>query len=521
MRVNLPVTGRERAVPEDEELISATDLRGRITHVNQAFVEVSGFTEEELIGKAHNIVRHPDMPPEAFADLWRALENGRSWMGIVKNRCKDGDHYWVDAFVSPIVEDGRVVGYESVRIRARPERRQRAEALYRQLREGRFRPPRVLGLAERLALGFAALLGLPAAGYLFSPLGFWAALVLTAPLAWFLCRRLLAPLTAVVDWSRRFSDDPLACLVYAGRADEAGQLKTALLSMEARLRTMRGRFREVAGKTRMTAERNRDASANTSRMLEHQLAATESLAQAIEELNRTTRRIADSAAHAAKLAEAAAGATEEGVGISGETAEGIARLADEVEKAADLIRDVGKESDAIGMVIGVIRDIADQTNLLALNAAIEAARAGEQGRGFAVVAEEVRKLASSTQESTHQIQRLVENLQRGTRAAVAAMGTSCESARRSVARAESAGDRLHEVIRCIGDIKEVNLAVAEAVERQSQVTERIRDRVGRIRDTAGEVARDAEATAAAGRNLLDLATDLRVMAHRFSFQDGS
>ncbi len=518
MRVNLPVTGRERPVPEDEELISATDPKGRITHVNRSFVEVSGFAEAELIGKAHNVVRHPDMPPEVFAGLWRKLEAGQSWMGIVKNRCKDGDHYWVDAFVSPVVEAGRIVGYESVRVAAKPEWRRRAETLYRDIREGRFRRPRTLPLADRLTFGFAALLALPAAGHAFSPWGFWGALVLALTAAWILCRRLLAPLAEVVAWSRRFSDDPLACLVYAGRADEAGQLRTALLSMEARLRTMRGRFRDMAGRTRITAQRNRDASAHTSRLLERQLEATEALAQSIEELNRTVHRIAGNAAHAAQLAEEAVDATKEGVGISSETAKGIAALAAEVETAAGVIRDVEKESDAIGMVIGVIRDIADQTNLLALNAAIEAARAGEQGRGFAVVADEVRKLASSTQESTHRIQHLVENLQRGTRAAVSAMQASCESARRSVERAKSAGDHLQRVIRCIEDIKVVSLDVADAVGRQSQVTEQVRDRVGRIRDAAGEVARDAEATAVASQNLFGLASELGAMAHRTASQ---
>ncbi|EMP54449.1 methyl-accepting chemotaxis sensory transducer with Pas/Pac sensor [Marinobacter santoriniensis NKSG1] len=115
MKKNLPVTQTERTFPEHQKLISSTDLKGRIRHCNDAFVDVSGFSREELIGKAHNIVRHPDMPPEAYENMWGHLKAGKPWMGMVKNRCKNGDFYWVSAYVTPVTENGKVVGYESVR----------------------------------------------------------------------------------------------------------------------------------------------------------------------------------------------------------------------------------------------------------------------------------------------------------------------------------------------------------------------------------------------------------------------
>ena len=137
MRDNQPVTGHEFELKDDHFLISRTDLKGRITYANPAFVEVSGFSHEELIGSPHNLVRHPDMPPEAFANLWETLEKGESWRGLVKNRRKNGDHYWVDASATPIIEDGTLVGYASLRIKAPRDAIDRAEAAYARMREGK------------------------------------------------------------------------------------------------------------------------------------------------------------------------------------------------------------------------------------------------------------------------------------------------------------------------------------------------------------------------------------------------
>ncbi|MBB3329724.1 methyl-accepting chemotaxis protein/aerotaxis receptor [Halomonas campaniensis] len=139
MRDNQPVTGHEYELKDDHFLISRTDLKGRITYANPAFVEVSGYAHEELIGSPHNLVRHPDMPPEAFANLWETLAEGQSWRGLVKNRRKNGDHYWVDASVTPIIEDGTLVGYASVRVKATREAIDQAEAAYARIREGKGR----------------------------------------------------------------------------------------------------------------------------------------------------------------------------------------------------------------------------------------------------------------------------------------------------------------------------------------------------------------------------------------------
>lgn len=175
MRTNLPITNQEFVLRDGMTIVSRTDLKGRITFVNDDFIEASGFAESELIGEPHNILRHPDMPEAAFADMWATLKAGRPWTGMVKNRCKNGDYYWVIANATPIREGNSVVGYMSVRTRASREQVQAAEHLYQLFRDGKAKGwaihegkgvklgllNSVVRLSERLSLGGKfALLGL-------------------------------------------------------------------------------------------------------------------------------------------------------------------------------------------------------------------------------------------------------------------------------------------------------------------------------------------------------------------------
>jgi PAS domain S-box-containing protein len=136
MRINLPATHAEHPVPEGVVLVSKTDLKGVITYCNRAFLDISGYGERELLGASHNLVRHPDVPPEIFADLWKTIRAGNPWNGVVKNRCKSGDYYWVEANVTPLLEQGRTVGYVSLRYRASAGQIAAAESAYQAVRAG-------------------------------------------------------------------------------------------------------------------------------------------------------------------------------------------------------------------------------------------------------------------------------------------------------------------------------------------------------------------------------------------------
>jgi methyl-accepting chemotaxis protein len=259
-----PVSGRELPLRDDESIVSTTDTRGIITYVNGYFVEVSGYAESELIGQPHNLIRHPDMPAAAFADMWAHLKQGRPWVGMVKNRCKNGDHYWVEANVTPIREGGgSVIGYMSVR--RKPDRGQvdAAERDYAALREGRLRGIEIRDarvqrrpLGERLnplwRLGLRARLQLLA---LFAPALALAALLLPpatpVPLAlpallgggalwaiyaaWWLGRDVVGRLAGADAALRAMAGDDFRGRIAIHRDDEIGRVLQGIKSMQIRL----------------------------------------------------------------------------------------------------------------------------------------------------------------------------------------------------------------------------------------------------------------------------------------------
>ena len=156
MKNNQPITDVEQTFSEEDILKSTTDLRGFITSASPAFVKISGFTEQELLGQPHNMVRHPDMPEEAFDWMWRTIKSGCTWRGLVKNRCKNGDFYWVEANVSPIYTDGQVVGYGSIRYKPNRSEVTHVAALYADIKAGRVKSPfkegKISGLLSKITL---------------------------------------------------------------------------------------------------------------------------------------------------------------------------------------------------------------------------------------------------------------------------------------------------------------------------------------------------------------------------------
>ena len=184
MKINLPVTQNEVSLTDSIRLISTTNLKGIITYANQELIDISGFSEEELLNKNHNLVRHPDMPAAAFKDLWDTLKQGKAWMGIIKNRCKNGDFYWVDAYVTPIYEAGQITGYQSVRTKPEQAHVERAEKLYADISAGK------TSIAGRFATSLfsqifltIALITVLLSGAAFSMVGFQSSLVIATIIA--------------------------------------------------------------------------------------------------------------------------------------------------------------------------------------------------------------------------------------------------------------------------------------------------------------------------------------------------
>ncbi|THC39366.1 PAS domain-containing methyl-accepting chemotaxis protein [Massilia sp. Mn16-1_5] len=483
MRTNLPVTGIEYRMEPGQSIVSKTDTKGRITYVNPSFIDVSGFAEDELLGKAHNIVRHPDMPPEAFADLWQTLQAGQPWTGMVKNRRKNGDFYWVVANVVPVKEAGRVVGYMSVRTAPTREQVAAASELYRKFRAGEqgalaIRGGRAVGtsLAARLqglrrwplgrrlgvAMGGQALLlaalGLAADGALWRGLAAFGVLGTLA--AWAALRHaIVAPLREALDAVHALAGGDLSHLPDSGHSGEFGQLLRALrqlnINLQAIVGDVRSNVREIEQTTRDIATGNLDLAGRT----ESQAASLEQTVGSIKQVAGAAGRNADSARRADGLVGAAANVAGRG--------------GDAVERVGATMGQISASATRIVDIIGLIDGIAFQTNILALNAAVEAARAGEQGRGFAVVAGEVRSLAQRSAGAAKEIKALIEDSVQKVEQGNLLVGEAGQTMREVVASVQDAAGIMHDITEASraqgGELGEVNAAMAalDAITRQN------------------------------------------------------
>jgi aerotaxis receptor len=473
MRINQPVTNVETQVPDGQFIYSRTDTKGRIEAANDLFVELSGFSREELVGKPHNLVRHPDMPPAAFADLWKALKAGKPWSGYVKNRRKDGGFYWVHAFASPVRENGQVVGFESVRRRADPAVVAKVEKAYKCIMEGKgkltVKDGRVvrtglLGKLFGMTLRARSMLGL---GICVLSMLMLAAIAMDiwqpANTAWSVGAAVVGLITAIwlqfgvvgracsdllqlsnaIEQSQH--DGDLRRVVYIDRGDEIGKIAFTYNAMMANLQAIlievRGAASEVLNQSDILAGSSRNVAEGASASSE----AAASTAAAVEQVTVAANVVDESSGTAAGAAQQTRVESEQGIAKATQAVDGITALARTTASTTETIHSLARASSEIGRIAKVIREIADQTNLLALNATIEAARAGEQGRGFAVVAGEVGKLAERTAGATAEISAIISSLHTATLEAVASTDQGNLQAQASVALMQDTLKVLEEI----------------------------------------------------------------------------
>jgi aerotaxis receptor len=478
MRVNLPITDQEYVLSDGEIIVSRTTPKGVITYANDAFIRSSGFSRDELLGQAHNIVRHPDMPPAAFADLWRTLKSGQPWTAVVKNRRKDGGFYWVRANVSPIAVGEQILGYISVRTKPTREEIDAATELYGRMQAGTLRGQKlesgelvytgVRGFLQRLhrtsfyarcwwtAAAFSALYIALAALSVTAPGALTATLILAAlgvlgsiAFGMWSATQMGAPVISALKVANRVVMGDVAATFPMKGDPQLVRLFRMLDQMNGKLigvlQDVRSSTASVEGAAASIATGSDDLAKRT----EEQAASLEETAASMEELTSTVKQNADNAKQADELATGASA-----IAVRGGEA---------VAQVVSTMNTISQSSKKIAEITGLIDGIAFQTNILALNAAVEAARAGEQGRSFAVVASEVRNLAQRSAAAAKEIKTLIAE--------------SVNTVDTGTRLASDAGNTMEEIVSAVNRVTSIVGEIATASHEQSCGIEQVNEAV--------------------------------------------
>jgi aerotaxis receptor len=527
LKTNLPVTQKEVPLPSGRYIVSRTDIKGIITYVNDTFVELCGFDRDELVGHNHNIVRHPDMPRQAFADLWATVKAGLPWRGLVKNRCKNGDHYWVDALIVPVKKNDETIGYMSVRTEPERERIREAEQLYEQLNESGNSLPgpggKPLPLRSRL-VGLAVLLVvLQIAAIFLGLLGerTWIDYALYGagiPVGLLLIHWQRQTLNGMVNATflmDRIAQGNLADAVPEGRRDELGAMYNAMTTMQTHLKVMLAEIGEAAQRIRDNSGQLENAMDVIHQESSRQSESVSHIAANVEELSTSAKEVASGADKTAQAVLESNGKLDNAVQRMHDGRVASRRMVDTIRHANGTIHHLSDAILQIGKVSGGIREISAQTSLLALNAAIEAARAGEAGRGFTVVADEVRKLSERANGQTNEISQTIGEIQSVTQEAFTAM----EQASEQITEAEEAMDQsnvgLGQVAEKGKTMNEMAQRIAQAAAEESQATSGIATHLTRILAGIEENASSLETVHQRTVNLSGIADELRSLLSYF------
>ena len=512
MRNNQPVTQREVMLSADGHLVSSTNLKGVITHCNDHFIRISGFSKEELNGSPHNLVRHPDMPTAAFADLWNTVKAGQHWMGIVKNRTKNGDHYWVDAYVTPLYERDQIVGYESVRIAPSRDQIQRAEKAYQLLNSGKNPLQRWSQLRPMLPTALPWLIAVGASLYGSDNLLLQGVIGLSAAFSMF---RQYQQEAAFIRYGQDVINNRLMAWIYTGRDDAHGQLAFAQHAMRRRLQTVLVRIADNTSSLVSATSNTLNLSQNTLERVRRQHSYTQQVEQVSTAIQHTALQLNENNQQSQQASQQAVSNATSGENDIKVMMTQTESLQDELKGTAEAISRLASETQGVDRFLQAISDIAEQTNLLALNAAIEAARAGEQGRGFAVVADEVRNLAQRTQESAAEIQLIVTGLNQHSGHAVEAMNKGQHSTEQTLERARQVNGVFSTIRHELSEIQAMTNANSRSASEQNQAADQIRDHLTQLESLAQEAEQLAGSMNSECEQLAQLMDDQNRIIQRF------
>lgn len=516
MRQNT-VTQKNIPVSPDVNILSTTDLKGRITSVNHDFIAISGYTEKELIHHGHNILRHPDMPAAAFKHMWQTIQNGQSWRGIVKNRCKNGDHYWVDAYVSPIYKDDKIVEFQSVRRKADEKSIVRAEKLYQALNNNQKIKIKSFSTMLLALIAMAPLLLSLITIFMLGALSSTGAILLTLfviPTA-LLARKLLALNAFEMTSDKAELVGQALQYIYTGSRMPIAKIDYLIQGKQSDTAALAGRMQHVSEQLKNSSESITDNMSQLTQNIAHQFKETELLATAMHQMVTSIQDVASNARDNAANGEQLQVTIKNCNTHSVFTAAQLNKLDNTLKKAALEFTKLNQNSQQIRSVLDVITALADQTNLLALNAAIEAARAGDAGRGFAVVADEVRQLANRTQRSVSEIAQISTLIDSNTQQSSMVL----EQGAIQTADCVSAIIELNHLIDILSkstlDTLNANEQIATAVTQQGSVAESINQSVFVIRNLAEDTKQQSQNSQQQAKDLLSLGEKFDLLCRFF------
>ncbi|MBL4900160.1 MAG: PAS domain-containing protein [Colwellia sp.] len=481
-RRNQRVIDEEVFFDETEQLVSITDTRGVIIYANNNFCKIAGYTQAELHRKNHNIVRHPDMPSAAFKDLWVELEAGNHWQGVVKNLCKDGRYYWVDAYVTPMYENGILTGYQSVRVKPSDELKQKAAAVYQAINSNK------LGISEQKKNQMKKFTVFVAVAFIvvstFINLGvFWGSAILAAFIV--LIASLFDELVSLPRYINQQKEKytSICRVIYTdGGLQSVLEFRESLY--QARIRTILGRMDDSLSVIANVVDNLNAAISDTSDKIDDQSNETTQIATSMNEMSLTIVEVSENIVQTADRVEQVYQQCAKSKSLISGSVIQISGLQDNVSSAHSVSQELVDIVTSINTQVIEIQGIADQTNLLALNAAIEAARAGEQGRGFAVVADEVRSLSARTHSVSDGINESVRHATDKLANVTDLMASNILTSQECVDSGKTAHDSAEEIYQQMLSISDLTAQVSTASEEQSVVAGEVNNNVQRVADLA-------------------------------------